>query len=118
MKAPEYLPRHEQYKQDGIEPRMPPNPAPHIVDWLLEIGLTEAAGMGAGPASWREIDAWCNRTHIAPAPWEARLLKRLSRDYLTESRVAEDVHRAPPWRAEPTAQERAAEERRLMAVLG
>lgn len=118
LTAPEYLPRHEQYKRDGIEPQMPPNPAPYLIDRLLEIGLTEAAGMGAGPVSWLQIDAWSRLTGVALAPWEARLLRRLSSDYLSESRRAEDVHAAPPWRAPVTAEQIEAEERRLMAVLG
>lgn len=118
MRAPVYLPRHEQAKRDGIEPRMPPNPAPHIIDRLIEIGLTEAAGMGSGPISWLQIDAWSRLTGVTLAPWEARLLRRLSSEYLAESRAAESVHRAAPWRTDPTAQERAAEEARLVAALG
>lgn len=118
MKTPQYLPRHEQYMRDGIEAQMPPNPAPHIIDRLLEIGLTEAAGMGAGPMTWLQIDAWSRLTGVVLEPWEARLLRRLSTEYLSESRRAEDVHAAPPWRAPVTAQQIEAEERRLMAVLG
>lgn len=97
---------------------MPPNPAPHIIDWLMEIGLTEAAGMGSAPLSWQEIDAWCNRTGIDLATWEARLIRRLSADYLAECRKAEDRNCPPPWRWPVTAREREVEMERLEAVLG
>ncbi len=97
---------------------MPPNPAPHIVDRLLEIGLTEAAGMGAGPMTWLQIDAWSRLTGVALAPWEARLLRRLSSDYLAESRRAEDINWPSPWQAIPSEHDRDAEEQRLRMVLG
>ncbi len=110
--------RHERMKSDGITPQMPPNPAPHIIDRLIEIGLTEAAGMAAGPLSWQEIDAWCNRTGVDLPPWEARLIRRLSSEYLSESRKAEDENCPPPWRAPVTQRERDVEMERLVMVLG
>jgi hypothetical protein len=97
---------------------MPPNPAPHIIDRLIEIGLTEAAGMGAVPVSWREINAWCERTRVDLLPWEARLIRRLSADYLAMSRKAESETCPPPWRAPVTEQERDSELARLRMVLG
>ena len=74
--------------------------------------------MGAGPLSWREIDAWCNRTHIDLAPWESRLIRRLSVEYLAEGRRAESENCPPPWRAEVTAEEVQTEVDRLRMVLG
>lgn len=97
---------------------MPPNPAPHITDRLVEIGLTEASGMGSGPLSWPTIDAWCNRTAIDLSPWEARLIRKLSIGYVVMSRTAESENCPPPWRAEVTQREIATEEQRLRMVLG
>ena len=73
------LSRIEKMKRDKIVPPMPHNPAPHITDRLIEIGLTQAAGMGAVPLSWLEINAWCERTAVDLEPWEARLIRRLPR---------------------------------------
>lgn len=84
----------------------------------MEIGPTEAGGMGAVPLSWREIDAWASRTFARPSAWEARLLRRLSAEYLAESRAAEDPHRPTPWAERPTTVDREANERQLRAVLG
>ena len=112
------LSRIQQMKKDGIVPQMPPNPAPHVISQLVEIGLTEAAGMGVAPVSWREIDAWCIRTAVDLLPWEARLMRRLSVEYVAESRRAESETCPPPWRAEVTQREIETEERRLRMVLG
>lgn len=105
-------------KKDGIPVLMPPNPAPAMINRLLEIGLTEAAGMGAVPLSWREIDSWCHRTSVNLPPWEARLLRQLSVEYLAEGRRAESENCPPPWRAEVTQRERELEQARLEMVLG
>lgn len=110
--------RIERLKLDGVEPPMPSNPAPHIIDRLIEIGLTEAAGMSAAPLSWREINAWCERTCIDLPPWEARLIRRLSGEYLSQSRKAEDENCPPPFRAPVTDRQREVEIQQLMAVLG
>ena len=110
--------RIEQLKRDKIEPRMPPNPAPHITDRLIEIGITEAAGMGAVPLTWREINAWRESVRLTIEPWEMRLLRRLSAAYLAESRKAESETCPSPWRAEPTPREREAELAGLRGLLG
>lgn len=108
----------EKLKRDKIVPQMPPNPVPHIIARLLEIGLTEAAGMGAGPVSWQAIDAWCNRTGVDLLPWEAKLIRSLSVAYVAEGRNAESENCPPPWRASVTDREREVELARLRAVLG
>lgn len=97
---------------------MPPNPAPWILGWLIEIGLTEPAGMGVAPLGWATIDAWCNRTGIDLSPWEARLIRQLSTDYVVMSRTAESETCSPPWRAEVTQREIETEHERLRLLLG
>ena len=110
--------RLDDLKRKKLTPQMPPNPAPHITDRLIEIGLTEAAGMGSAPLSWREIDAWCNRTRVDLEPWESRLIRRLSIAYLAEGGRAESETCAPPWRAPVTQSELDAAEESLWMVLG
>ncbi len=117
--APVALPtRIEQLKRRKIDPQMPPNPAPHVTDRLIEIGLTEAAGMGAVPLSWREIKAWRESVGLTIEPWEMRLLRRLSAAYLAETRRAESELCPPPWRTQPTAREREIELAELQRLLG
>ena len=110
--------RIARMKRDKIVPPMPPNPAPHIIDRLIEIGLTEPAGMSAAPLSWREINAWCDRTAVDLPPWEGRLIRHLSAAYLAESHVADDENCPPPWKAPVTAREIEIEDAKLRAVLG
>jgi hypothetical protein len=112
------LSRLDRLKADGITPQMPPNPAPHIVERLVEIGLSEATGMSASPLSWREILAWQEATGVPLTPWEARLIKRLSTAYLAEGRKAESENCPPPWRTKVTQREREVEQARLEMVLG
>lgn len=110
--------RLDRMKKDRIVPKMPPNPAPHIIDRLVEIGLTEAAGMSASPLSWREIMEWQRATGHDLPPWELKLLRKLSVEYLAESRRAESENCPPPWRAPVTQREGETEEARLRMVLG
>jgi len=102
----------------GAIPAMPPNPAPHIVNALLDIGLVQATAMGAAPLSWQEIEAWQRLTRSPLSPVEARLIRRLSTEYLAESRRAESENCPPPWRAPTTQREVDTEEARLRMVLG
>lgn len=97
---------------------MPPNPAPHIIGWLTEIGLAGVGGMAAVPVPWSEISEWQRNSGITLEPWVARLIRRLSVDYVAMSRKAEEEHCPPPWRAPVSAWERDTETERLMMVLG
>lgn len=112
------LSRIDDLKRKKINPPMPPNPAPHITDWLIEMGLTEAAGMGAVPISSCELAAWQDNTCVRLAPWEARLIRELSKAYLAEGRIAESETCPPPWRAPVTQRELDIEESQLRMVLG
>jgi len=110
--------RIDKLKRDKIPVQMPPNPAPHLVGFLVEMGMSEAAGMGMVPLSWREINAWCDGTRVDLAPWERRLIRKLSTEYLAESRRAESENCPPPWRAEVTQRELDVEQARLEMLLG
>lgn len=73
---------------------LPDNPAPHITDWLLEIGPTNSEG---GSIGWRDLEAWCGLTGITLDPWEARLIKRLSAEYASMRYKAEKAECAAPY---------------------
>ena len=115
---PPTLSRIDQMKRDKVTPAMPPNPAPHVIDRLVEIGLTEAAGMGAAPISWQSIGAWQSVMGIHLPRWEARLIRKLSVEYLAESRRAESENCPAPFRAAISEREKQVEVERLRMVLG
>ncbi|TCP91892.1 hypothetical protein C8J42_103584 [Sphingomonas sp. PP-CE-1A-559] len=115
---PPPISRREQMKKDGIQPQMPPNPAPHIIGRFIEMGMTQSDGMGRTVLSWSEISAWCERTMINLPPWESRLMRELSSAYLSEGRVAESGTCPPPWRGIVTQRERDVSEANLDRLLG
>lgn len=110
--------RLERMKKDRIPVQMPPNPLPHVIDRLIDMGITEAAGMGVAPLSWQTLHAWQSVTGVVLPPWEARLIRQLSVAYVAEGRRAESENASPPWRTEITQRERDVEEARLQKLLG
>lgn len=113
-------PRIDAYKDDrGIpRPPMPPVTAMHIFEWLMEVGPTDSGAMGRGPVSWSAIRDWKEATFQPLSAWEARLLRKMSVEFLTESHLAEEASRPAPWTQAPAEIDREANERQLRAVLG
>lgn len=68
----------------------------HLIDYLFEIGPAAVGGMGPAPVSHMEIQAWQANTGIGLGAWEARLLRRLSSDYVDESFHAQKADRPAP----------------------
>lgn len=92
------LSRRERIERDGGEIEMPPfDEGEYLIAYLYELGPTVAAGMGAGPVTFTEMAAWQAARGFDLAPWEARLLRRLSVDYLAESHRATQRDCRPPW---------------------
>lgn len=83
---------------DEYEPDLPPvGAAGYLAGYLWEIGPTMAGGAGPGPITHTEIRAWQELTGISLHPWEARFLRRLSREYSGELHAAEKPDRKAPW---------------------
>mgnify|MGYP003440186712 CR=1 FL=1 len=76
---------------------LPPVSAPWIIEWLLEVGPVDAAGVGVGPIKWREIDRWSKLSGTRLNPWQARLLRRLSLDWMQAAQAAEKPDCPAPW---------------------
>jgi hypothetical protein len=112
------LSRLERIKQAKIEPPIPDNPMPFIIDRLMEIGPTETAGMGRAPISWQSIQAWRVETGVRMNPWQSRLLRRLSAAYLVEMQAAENPDRPAPFVTPDLNFARIEEEAQLRDVLG
>lgn len=93
-------------KADDIAPSLPWNPLPYIVEFLMEIGPVLPAGMSIGKIEWRDIAAWQDVTGIELEPWEARMIRRLSADYLSEMRRAEKPDAPAPFTEEDQTEAR------------
>ena len=110
--------RMEPYRERSEDPPLPPIAAPHLYEWLMEVGPIAVDGMGQTPITWSMIRDWAALTFKRLSAWEARTLRRLSTEYLAELRAAEDHMRPAPWvptRAEVKPEDA---ERQLRAVLG
>ena len=85
-------------KKAGKPVEMPPLIwGEYLLGYLFEFGPTMAAGMGAGPLTASEIESWQHLLGIEFEPWEARLLRRLSNEYLAESHKATKRDCPPPF---------------------
>jgi hypothetical protein len=71
----------------------------YIIEILFDVGPIESGGMGQGPLSHGEIRRWMENMGICLQPWEIRLLRRLSRDYLVETGRAAKRDCPAPWAA-------------------
>ncbi len=105
----------EYYDEQAAEymPALPPLECAgdYLIGYLFEVGPTGSNGMGATPITWTEIDAYCRRGGIDLAPWEARLIRRLSAEYVSEAHKAtENFYPAPWWPEGEVAEQQAAED--------
>lgn len=88
---------------------MPPLDAGgYLIGYLFEAGPTMPGGMGSTVLSWAEITAWQERTGTPLQPWESRFLRRLSAEYLRQSRDAEKLDCPPPWKQDDVPPEQLA----------
>lgn len=99
-------------------PPMPPLAAPHIFEWLRELGMIQIDGNGRRPISWTEIRNWQEATFAPRNALIARLLHAMSVAYLTETHLAENPGRPSPWPDFIAHVDQEAAERQLRAVLG
>lgn len=111
--------RLERLKREGVDqPAMPPiAEGGYLVAHLLEVGPAGTAGMELAAVSFQELQAWLALTAHQLRPWEAGMLRRLSRDYVAETRRAADPQAVAPWRA-PLAVDRAQVAKKVGALFG
>lgn len=53
--------------------------------------------MGESPLSYQDLRAWEQISGVELMPWEAKLLRSLSTDYLIERQRAEELNRPAPY---------------------
>lgn len=105
-------------KKNGLPVLLPPNPLPGVINRLMDMGLSEAAGMGVAPLSWLTIEAYQRTMGLDLPPWETKLIRQLSTEYVAESRRAESENCPSPWHSPVTAREREVELANLRGLLG
>ena len=92
---------------------IPPAACDWLIERLFEVGPIAAVGMGVGPISFTEIEAYQRQTGFDLTGWPSRLLRRMSISYAAESDRAQAPDCPPPWVAE-NVEERRADARSLV----
>ena len=95
----ELLTRLQRMAIDDLTPDFPPIRTPWVIDWLMEVGPTDPGAMGAVPISWGSISQWQQCMGLDLPPWLARLLRRLSVEFVAETVRAREPDCPPPWTA-------------------
>ena len=72
----------------------------YLVEYLFEAGPTSAAGGGHMVLTWADLQAWQTALGVSLLPWQLRLLRVMSAEYLVESRTADEHDAPPPWERE------------------
>jgi hypothetical protein len=92
-------------KDDDYEPEMPPlDRCGYLVRYLFEIGPVLQGAAGPVQLTNQEIAAWQELTATRLQPWEARFLRKLSREYANESHLGERRDRPAPWEEQKTVE--------------
>ena len=94
-----------------------PEEAAYLVSALMEAGPTTVAGMGEIPLTWADLMAYQHGAGQDFAPWELRLIRRLSGEYLSESIRAKAPDARAPWIKEVTAEQRSEVAQQMRDVL-
>ena len=77
-----------------------------LLETLMEAGPTSTAGMGPVPLTWADIGAWEHSTGVELQPWESRLVRILSAEYLAQAQASEKFDCPAPWQPEQTEEKR------------
>lgn len=75
---------------------MPPVAAGYLLNYFFEIGPL----VGGETITQGEIRHWQGNVGVTLRPWECRVLRNLSREYLAESRRAQQFNAKAPWKPE------------------
>ena len=108
--------RLQRLIDDDQPVEIPPIDCGHyLLDFLYEVGPVLHCGMGDVPLTHEELRAWQSNVGLSLAPWEIRILRRLSLDYLIQSQQSTKPECVPPYG--PMAQ-RVAVAKKIDAVFG
>ena len=92
---------HSRWQQyEAKHKRQPPLPPVDQGQYILaawhELGRMEVA-FGRMPLSWSEIDAYARMTRAITEPWEARVIRDMSREYIAGLDLGADPLAIEPW---------------------
>lgn len=83
-------------KEDGFA-LLPDARAGFLITKFLEIGATKSTGMGPAALGWSDLADYQRCTGDELAPWQARALVAMSREYVSFAQQAEKPDCPEPW---------------------
>lgn len=90
--------RRQKIEANGGEITLPPvDLGAYLVHYLWEVGPAASAGFGLAAVTFAELHAWQKCAGIDLQPWEVRILRLLSSDYIAESKRAEKPDSPAPY---------------------
>lgn len=84
----------------------------YLLEHLMQVGPSMPGANGPVPISELELRAWQENSGIELDAWEARTLRRLSREYASEYHAASDPKRPCPYLPEKVDTARVAKDLR------
>ena len=69
----------------------------YLIGYLNEVGPTMAGAMGECPLTHGELRDWQENIGLSLAPWEVRILHRLSFDHLLQAQQSKKPECPPPF---------------------
>jgi hypothetical protein len=88
--------RLEQILKSGKQVIWPELRLTYLFEALLDVGGYMPNGMGNTPLTWQEINAWNTAIGFDLQPWEARILKSSSTEYVSQMILASKANCPPP----------------------
>lgn len=92
--------RRERLIADDSPIAFPPlDSCEYLLGYLYEVGPIMQGGMGPTSLTHEEIAHWQRNIGLSLQPWEARFLKMLSCEYLSQSQISNDINCPAPFGA-------------------
>lgn len=105
--------------RDGVPIELPPLDAPHLVEYLFEVGPTIPSGFGPAAISHTEIRNWQLNTGTLLTPWDCNILRSMSRAYVDQAHLSlRPECPAPMYTQDQQQAQRKAVDNKLRAFLG
>lgn len=74
----------------------------YLIDHLWDVGPAGSSGMGPAVITYAELNAWQQCAGVELQPWETRILRLLSADYVTQGNQAEKPDCPAPYSSNDT----------------
>jgi len=81
--------------------------AAYLIAYWQELGMVELGGMGPIPLSAKEVCAWCDGSGVALCSWEFKIIREMSRAYLSQAHDSQQIDCPAPYGAPENTFDRA-----------